>query len=79
MMPPHSKLDLIQKFKRSNLNVSGVLSEGIEKIKEITNQFLNAITESLPKMPYGLRCVGLFLKDALRKSFQETMTKLPVS
>jgi hypothetical protein len=45
------------------------MNVGIEKIKEITNQFLGAITKSLKDMPYGLRCIGMFLRDILRKKF----------
>lgn len=46
-----------------------IQAERLEKLKEIAGQFTKAIISSLPKIPYGLRCISMFLKDILRKKF----------
>ncbi|KAJ3397220.1 hypothetical protein HDU92_000100 [Lobulomyces angularis] len=49
--------------------VQKIQSAHFAKLQEITDQYLEAIIASLPKLPYGLRCIGMVLKETLKKKF----------
>jgi len=41
----------------------------MEKLRNITNQFMNAIISSLKKMPYGIRFIAKELREKLKAKF----------
>jgi hypothetical protein len=41
----------------------------MEKLKEMTDQFLTAIIGSMKKMPFGVRYIGQQLKEIMRTKF----------
>ena len=48
----------------------------LRDLKSITNKFLNAIVESLPKMPYGIRNIANVMYNDLRAKFPDADEEL---
>ncbi|KAJ3056588.1 hypothetical protein HK097_005751 [Rhizophlyctis rosea] len=49
--------------------VKAIQAAHVEKLREITDQFLNAIIGSLNKMPFGIRYIAMELRETMREKF----------
>ncbi|KAI9093128.1 hypothetical protein DFS34DRAFT_631683 [Phlyctochytrium arcticum] len=49
--------------------VNQIQTARIAKIKELTNQYLEAIVQSVKSMPFGLRCLARQLRETLQRRF----------
>ncbi|KAJ3333331.1 hypothetical protein HDU76_009303 [Blyttiomyces sp. JEL0837] len=61
--------DVTHQSALADPEVQRVQKEHVAKLKEITDQFLNAIIGSLKKMPYGIKYIAMEMKNIMREKF----------
>ena len=69
--PSSRPSDITQQDALSDPETRTVFIHHLQRLRKETETFLNAITASLNKMPYGIRYIARELKRTLMKKFPE--------
>ncbi|KAG1053095.1 hypothetical protein G6F43_004806 [Rhizopus delemar] len=67
--PSSRPFNVNQSEALQSTEVTRILSEHLESLKMITNEFLNAIVDAVDSMPYGMRAIARELRMVMEETF----------